>query len=399
MSTRAMVFIDGTWLSVTANRIADQHGVQGRTGGPLDFGMLPRLCVAEVVAQMEPGTSLDVVRTHYFSSIATNYDAADHDAVQRRSDFFDALRRQHRYEVYRFETDYRGNRVRRSLRPDEVSYEPREKAVDVGLATSLLEMAALSAYDIAIIVCGDRDFVPALQAVRRLGKRVAIVSARGSCPREFSDPNDPLRLRDFNTLWLDDLWPQLVAPNARAVVRLAGESAEAVGATVDAEEAREEAMPELSAINPYADESSAVEQPIAEPVADVPPSTLTDTAVKGAVLDGVVSKVHGNGYGFIRTTGGLSYYFRRASMREPLHFGRLLRGTTTVQFTVDEPASSAGAGRAAQIAVLSGLGAVDAVATATPPRPAPLPPPAVATTALIDDEWDRDPFAKPRARG
>lgn len=397
MSTRAMVFIDGTWLSVTANRIADQHGLQGRTGGPLDFGMLPRLCVGEVVAQMEPGTSLDVVRTHYFSSIATNYDAADHDAVQRRSDFFDALRRQHRYEVYRFETDYRGNRVRRSLRPDEVSYEPREKAVDVGLATSLLEMAALSAYDIAIIVCGDRDFVPALQAVRRLGKRVAIVSARGSCPREFSDPNDPLRLRDFNTLWLDDLWPQLVAPNARPLVRVAGESAEAAGATVD--DVSDEATQELSAINPYADEPIAVELPTKEPVAEEPPATLTDTADKGAVLDGVVSKVHGNGYGFIRATGGLDYYFRRASMRDPLHFGRLLRGTTTVQFTVDEPASAAGAGRAAQIAVLSGLGAVDAVAAVTPPRAVPLPPPAVATVASIDDDWDRDPFAKPRARG
>ncbi len=399
MSTRAMVFIDGTWLSVTANRIADQHGLQGRTGGPLDFGMLPRSCVAEVVAQMEPGTSLDVVRTHYFSSIATNYDAADHDAVQRRSDFFDALRRQHRYEVYRFETDYRGNRVRRSLRPDEVSYEPREKAVDVGLATSLLEMAALSAYDIAIIVCGDRDFVPALQAVRRLGKRVAIVSARGSCPREFSDPNDPLRLRDFNTLWLDDLWPQLVAPNARPLVRVAGERAEAVIATVD--DVSDEATQELSAINPYADEPTAVVQPTAEPVIDVPPATLTDTAEKGAVLDGVVNKVHGNGYGFIRTTGGLDYYFRRASMRDPLHFGRLLRGTTTVQFTVDEPASAAGAGRAAQIAVLSGLGAVDAVAAVaavTPPRAVPLPPPAAAAIASIDEDWDRDPFAGPRHR-
>ncbi|MFN8800587.1 MAG: NYN domain-containing protein, partial [Gemmatimonas sp.] len=177
MSTRAMIFIDGSWLAVTANRLADQHGLQGRTGGPLDFGALPRVCAQAIAAQMASATGLDVVRTHYFGSIATNFDTVDQDAVQRRSEFFDSLRRHHRYEVYRYETDYRGHRVRRT--PGEEGFVPQEKAVDVGLATALLEMAAVSAYDIAIVVCGDRDFVPALQAVRRLGKRVAIVSARG----------------------------------------------------------------------------------------------------------------------------------------------------------------------------------------------------------------------------
>ena len=167
MSTRAMVFIDGTWLAVTTNRLADQHGVLGRTGGPLDFGALPRVCAQAIASQMALSSGIDVVRTHYFGSIATNYDLQDQDAVQRRSEFFDSLRRHHRYEVFRYETDYRGHRVRRT--PGDEGYTPPEKAVDVGLATSLLEMAAVSAYDIAIVVCGDRDFVPALQAVRRLG--------------------------------------------------------------------------------------------------------------------------------------------------------------------------------------------------------------------------------------
>ena len=179
MSTRAMVFIDGTWLAVTTNRLADQHGVLGRTGGPLDFGALPRVCAQAIASQMALSSGIDVVRTHYFGSIATNYDLQDQDAVQRRSEFFDSLRRHHRYEVFRYETDYRGHRVRRTS--GDEGYTPPEKAVDVGLATSLLEMAAVSAYDIAIVVCGDRDFVPALQAGRRLGKRVAVVSARGSC--------------------------------------------------------------------------------------------------------------------------------------------------------------------------------------------------------------------------
>ncbi len=129
MSTRAMIFIDGSWLAVTANRLADQHGLQGRTGGPLDFGALPRVCAQAIAAQMASATGLDVVRTHYFGSIATNFDTVDQDAVQRRSEFFDSLRRHHRYEVYRYETDYRGHRVRRT--PGEEGFVPQETMIPI----------------------------------------------------------------------------------------------------------------------------------------------------------------------------------------------------------------------------------------------------------------------------
>jgi uncharacterized LabA/DUF88 family protein len=49
-----------------------------------------------------------------------------------------------------------------------------EKAVDVKLAVDLLHLA--SNYDVAIIVSGDGDYVPVVQAIKDLGKRVVNVS-------------------------------------------------------------------------------------------------------------------------------------------------------------------------------------------------------------------------------
>ncbi|MFY7948380.1 MAG: NYN domain-containing protein [Gemmatimonas sp.] len=379
MSTRAMIFIDGSWLAVTANRLADQHGLQGRTGGPLDFGALPRVCAQAIAAQMASATGLDVVRTHYFGSIATNFDTVDQDAVQRRSEFFDSLRRHHRYEVYRYETDYRGHRVRRT--PGEEGFVPQEKAVDVGLATALLEMAAVSAYDIAIVVCGDRDFVPALQAVRRLGKRVAIVSARGSCSRELSDPNDPMRVRDFDPLWLDLLWSQVVAPGARTL-RVNGDVATGPGPEGSADFPSEGEVPGFGdEVYPVAARGASVA------LADSPYMDERDVSA----LSGVVTKVHANGYGFVRGDDGADYYFRRSDFADATDFSRLERFRTRLTFRVSEPARAGQAGRAAAL-VVSG---VHDPSVPVSPRPAFS---LASSPGLADDLWALDPFAAPVRR-
>ncbi|WP_396206412.1 NYN domain-containing protein [Gemmatimonas sp.] len=395
MSTRAMVFIDGTWLAVTTNRLADQHGVLGRTGGPLDFGALPRVCAQAIASQMALSSGIDVVRTHYFGSIATNYDLQDQDAVQRRSEFFDSLRRHHRYEVFRYETDYRGHRVRRT--PGEEGYTPPEKAVDVGLATSLLEMAAVSAYDIAIVVCGDRDFVPALQAVRRLGKRVAVVSARGSCARELSDPNDPVRIRDFEVLWLDQLWAQVVSPAARPSPRAVADEVSPVAEAVASESSDD---------SPYADFTMSF---AAEAVANDEPASSEASA--GPVVEGVVTKVHAHGYGFVRADDGLDYYFRRADFTDPNLFSRLERYRSRVAFRVCEASRSGQAGRAVTLSLLGMTEAPVMVARSAMPNDTPTreqtpreawtprsSPTVASVPETTGDLWADDPFAAPKRR-
>ncbi len=391
MAVRTMMFIDGTWLAVTANRMADQLGFAKRVGGPLRFGALPLLCAEHVAGQLPSGDPLDVVRTHYFASIATNYDPVDEDAVQRRSEFFDALRRQHRYEVYRYDIDYRGGRVRRAQRPDEQTYEPREKAVDVGLATALLEMTALSAFDIAIVVGGDRDFVPALQAVRRLGKRVAIVSARGSCPREFYDPNDPLRLRDFDPIWLDDLWPRLVVTPELTSSQLV------------------QAAPSLTPEHhdrPGLFEPADVEVPqqvvaMADDPVPVAASSAPAQDDEAGSVHALVTKVHPTGYAFARDEEGLDYYFRREDLSSGDTFDELNTWKTRVQLTLSASARPGNAGRARAVTITQQLAeAVQPPAPAAPWRSVTQRRSSAATAlpALTTDAWDADPFAAPVRR-
>jgi uncharacterized LabA/DUF88 family protein len=55
--------------------------------------------------------------------------------------------------------------------------EQREKQVDVYLATQVVALAYENAYDVAIIVSGDEDYVPAIEIVQQKGKIVLAVSA------------------------------------------------------------------------------------------------------------------------------------------------------------------------------------------------------------------------------
>ena len=51
-----------------------------------------------------------------------------------------------------------------------------EKGVDVALVTEMLSMAFKNAYDVAILVGGDDDYVGAVEEIKSMGKRVEIAS-------------------------------------------------------------------------------------------------------------------------------------------------------------------------------------------------------------------------------
>lgn len=61
----------------------------------------------------------------------------------------------------------RSGAIRYNLYTDSLG---EEKAVDVKLATDLITLNGI--YDVAIIVSGDQDYVPAVQCIKDLGKRV-----------------------------------------------------------------------------------------------------------------------------------------------------------------------------------------------------------------------------------
>lgn len=204
---KIMLFIDGTWLYRNTARLANSYG---KTDFRLDYGRLPQVLAEEIGRQLN-GVDVHVVRTYLFGSYADNCHDLDKEDVTSQLDFFSRLKEDYHYEVELFPLDFVGKRLRKIDRGPQDDFEPKEKCVDIALATAMLYYAAMPhAYDVAIGVVGDRDFMPVLQHVRRLGKQVAIASIKGSCAREFTDPRDnEAGVKDFDLVWLDDLLHRL----------------------------------------------------------------------------------------------------------------------------------------------------------------------------------------------
>jgi len=60
-----------------------------------------------------------------------------------------------------------------------------EKGVDVALAVDLVGMAWEDAYDTAIVVSGDSDYVGAIRMVMNKGRNVEVVAFKGSLSQEL----------------------------------------------------------------------------------------------------------------------------------------------------------------------------------------------------------------------
>ena len=64
----------------------------------------------------------------------------------------------------------------------------QEKCVDIALAVDMMHYATVpNAFDIAVLLSGDRDFIPALVRTRQKGKRVAVCSMRSSASGAYDD--------------------------------------------------------------------------------------------------------------------------------------------------------------------------------------------------------------------
>jgi hypothetical protein len=88
-----------------------------------------------------------------------------------------------------------------------------EKRVDTRLVADLIHYAANDAYDAAVLVSGDDDFVPAVEAVNALGKQVWV--ATWSAEELSKD----LRVRCFGQIHLSDGIAAFRVDRPRAILR------------------------------------------------------------------------------------------------------------------------------------------------------------------------------------
>lgn len=76
----------------------------------------------------------------------------------------------------------------------------KEKQVDIALVTDMLLYGHENLYDIAVLITGDKDYRPAVWAVKEMGKRVKIAGFKDSMAQELI-----LEVGDANFIPLDDM--------------------------------------------------------------------------------------------------------------------------------------------------------------------------------------------------
>lgn len=324
---KVMLFIDGTWLYANVPALAKSYG---KFDFQIDFGRFPQALAEEIQSRIG-SAPVDLVRTYLFGSFAANYDVRDEESVMRRLDFFDMLKEEYHYEVEIFPINFRGRRLRRADRSPDDTFEPKEKCVDISLATAMLYYAAIpNAYDIGVGVIGDQDYKPVLQHVRRLGKRVAIASVKGSCAPDFADPRDQARVKDFDIIWLDDLLPKLELKNERRQLECQSpmhKGDRKVWSTFRLRKGMNFYCDTCRA--EFARQKQEGQQEYAEARAEAPAASESVPAgpAIGQPMTGIIyGKKDDRGFGFIRVDNGKEYFFHLTDLQQDLQFEDVQNG-------------------------------------------------------------------------
>ncbi len=141
---RVMVFIDGS------NMYHSLKSFFNRTD--IDFG---KFC-AKLIGHRH------LVRTYYYNARVSRKEEPERYISQVQ--FFDSVA----------DIPYTELRLGHLVYNNWPSTPPYEKGVDVQLATDMLTHSFKNNYDTAILVAGDNDFVPSLQAVKDMGKHIEV---------------------------------------------------------------------------------------------------------------------------------------------------------------------------------------------------------------------------------
>jgi cold shock CspA family protein len=190
---KAVVFVDADWLCASTLDLSEPQD----TDLQIDHRRLGSVLAEEIGRRHHIGP-IDVVRSHYFASRPHRAYGDDQALLQRRREFLARLEGEPHVELEM--VDLAGGRA--------IDREGHAGAASVHVALTVTAMRyALTpgVLDLAIAVLGDAGFAPLLRELRRLGKRVAVVSIEGSCARELAEPANPLRVWDFEVVWLNDV--------------------------------------------------------------------------------------------------------------------------------------------------------------------------------------------------
>jgi cold shock CspA family protein len=192
---KAVVFVDADWLCASTLDLSDPQDISDLQ---IDHRRLGSVLADEIGRRHHVGP-IDVVRNHYFASRPRRAYGDDQALLQRRRELLARLEGDPHVELEMVDLAGGSRSVDRDDRAGVAS-------VPVALTVTAMRYALTpGVLDLAIVVLGDAGFAPLLRELRRLGKRVALVSIEGSCARELVEPAKSLRVWDFEVVWLNDV--------------------------------------------------------------------------------------------------------------------------------------------------------------------------------------------------
>lgn len=186
MRERVVLFVDGSNLFGSIREMSRKTGT--RVG--IDYERFFRF-----LAGNRP-----LVRVYFYTSLPPQ--ESQPDAYKQQIDFIYAVR-------LRANENGINLKVRQAFRQPR-SYGFIEKGTDVKLATDLLSLAFHNAFDIAVLVSGDSDFVEVVEEVQRLGKIVENAVFRANSSETLRDTCDRF-------IYLDDYLDEFQMDRGREV--------------------------------------------------------------------------------------------------------------------------------------------------------------------------------------
>jgi len=161
-----MIFIDGSNMFLSCRR----HNIKIKYEKLIEFLKKDR----------------NVMRISYYSGV--NYPI-----TEEQNKFFKMLRQYLEIDVITRPLKLRKTKCEKCHHEKTIKIE---KGIDANLSIDLLWYAIQNAYDIAIIISGDTDYIPAIEKVRLLGKRVELWSFKDSLGADLKKKVDKINYLD-----------------------------------------------------------------------------------------------------------------------------------------------------------------------------------------------------------
>lgn len=185
--------MDGTWLYYNLINQKTKSNPFWGNSNKVDWSIIPKAVSQNLSYQIFQNTGefrfVNVVKSYVYTSQVC-------DSVRTR--MFDDLEKSN-FEVHRIPT---------------VEKYHQEKCVDISLGVEMLYQSTLDEFDIAIILSGDKDYIPAIEKTKLIGKQVALCSLRGSCNRDYLKFDS---LLDYKVIWINDFEDFMFIPSNTAV--------------------------------------------------------------------------------------------------------------------------------------------------------------------------------------